>query len=644
MATDTFNSKAKILIVEDELIVAQNIDNQLRKLGYDVPGTTGSAQEAISLAEKFKPDLVLMDIKLSGSMDGISAAEQIRGRFGIPVVYLTAFADKETLQRAKITDPSGYILKPFELRNLHSTIEIALHKNQLEKKLKESELRFRILAESSPVGIFQTGIDGDCVYVNKKWCEFAGMSPKQAVGGGWVSAVYPDDRDRVAKAWYNSARTGSLFQQEYRFQTPQGEITWLFGSAAPLITESGDKIGYIGTITDITQRKNLEEELLTGRKLESVGILAGGIAHDFNNLLSVILGTISLMKEDSNITEDQFMMLESTEKASVQASDLAQKLITFSKGGWLNRKKFPVSLLIGEVIDQNFTHVSPSPSFKIDIPPGLLDVDGDKTQLKQVFLNLVLNAVEAGKETDQISITAGNIDNTKGNINTALKPGRYVRITVADKGMGIPREHLDKIFDPYFTTKEKGSKKGLGLGMTICYSVVKKHGGFIAVKSEECCGTTVDVYLPAAQEETPASVAIKDAKPAIKGRVMILDDEDIVLDVTRKMLERLGYQVEHAETGEQALDIFKQSAALGKRFDIILLDLVNKKGMGGKDTLKKIIETDPYAKVVALSGYSEPSDIVNLKAAGFTDALIKPFKLSDLKGLLEQLHTSPPGR
>jgi signal transduction histidine kinase len=238
----------------------------------------------------------------------------------------------------------------------------------------------------------------------------------------------------------------------------------------------------------------LEAELLTGKKLESIGTLAGGIAHDFNNLLAVIMGNISMIKNDPNITADQNSILRSAEKASAQAAELARKLITFSKGGWLDLKEIIFSQLIQETIRDNFPQEEDL--FDIDIAGNLRSIDGDKGQLKQVFNNLLLNAMEADKEKKgKITIAAGNVETPEENI--PLKNGQYVKVTVKDKGIGIPKEQLDKIFDPYFSTKVRWAKKGMGLGLAICYSIIQKHEGHISVSSEPGKGTTVEVYLPA---------------------------------------------------------------------------------------------------------------------------------------------------
>jgi PAS domain S-box-containing protein len=642
-------SKPKIMIVEDELIVVTNIEKQLKKAGYEIAATAISGEEAITKTSEVLPDLVLMDVRLAGPMDGVAAAEQIRNQYDIPVVYLTAYADDETLERAKTTDPHGYIIKPFEPNKLRSTIEIALYKHRVEKKLKESELRFRTLAASSPVGIFQTDIEGDCIYVNERWSKIAGLSNEEAQGKGWIKGLHPEDRDAISDAWYNIPKNGATFSSEYRFQTPSGKVTWVFGHAGALTDESGKKTGYIGTITDISARKKLEEEHLTLKKLEAIGILAGGIAHDFNNLLSVITGNISMLKRGDNLTPDQLSMLQSITRASSQAAELAHKLITFSKGGWLNRKRIDIEQMLKKVMQKIVPNLDAALDIKLVTDPGLLAVDGDEIQVKQVFLNLVNNAVDALKNAGKrkLTIHAQNMGNPEEDV--PLSAGPYVKISIRDNGKGIDEEHLDKVFDPYFTTKPMGTQKGLGLGLTICHSIVRKHDGFIRISSpaakEESGGTLVEVYLPAYKEDAKSKEKIahtKSASPEIfeakVKRVLVVDDDNIIQDVIAQMLKRLGYEQKICEEGRTAIEAYKMAKEEGKPFDVLLLDLVNKKGMGGIETIRKISHLDPdvKGKAIAISGYSDQSDLENLTKDGFIDILEKPFKWKDLKQVLEK--------
>jgi two-component system cell cycle sensor histidine kinase/response regulator CckA len=619
---------SRILIVEDEQIVAKHIENHLKKGGYDPVGVAALGEDAVRLAAELQPDLILMDIRLAGDMDGIQAAEKIRARFNIPIIYLTAFADTETLERSRNTEPFGYLLKPFEAKVLYSTIEIALYKHRMEKKLKESETRFRTLAEAAPVGIFQTDIHGDFIYVNEKWCKMDGLSPEEASRKGWENALHPEDREGISASWYQMVRTREKFALEYRFKTPDGKITWLFGQAAALEDEDGNSIGYIGTVSDITDRKNLEEKLLTGRKLESLGILAGGIAHDFNNLLAIIMGNISLVREEITPDENHYKMLENAEKAATEAGELAQKLITFSKGGWLMKKKIGLREILENSMEQALDNVACT--CETEFMENLRPVYGDENQLNQVFTNLLRNASEAMDGEGTITLRAENVELSSEDFYQ-LKTGKYVKVTIEDHGVGIPAEHMTKIFDPYFTTKDMGPQKGMGLGLTICYSIVNKHGGSIRLESEPGKGTTAEVYLPAFREKPATVVDKKGLTDKGKGRIMVVDDEPDILSITALMLEKMGYRVDTYEEGNGALDAYKRAVQEEQPFDAMLLDLFNKKGMGGEETLKKLLVFDPDAKVIAISGYLDDSDAGDLKKDGFCEVIIKPYRREELQ-------------
>ncbi|MCP5047290.1 MAG: hypothetical protein GY940_08970, partial [bacterium] len=266
-------------------------------------------------------------------------------------------------------------------------------------------------------------------------------------------------------------------------------------------------------ITDISKRKNLETERLTGKKLESIGILAGGIAHDFNNLLSIITGNISMLKVDDNIRNHQQKMLDIMGKAAGQAAELAHKLISFSKGQWINRRPIETRSILNELLREHFAALDSTANFKMDIPDDFPILGGDPSQLKQVFISLMKNSIEAIEDSPrkEITVTAENIGTPDPGL--PLKGDKYVKISFLDTGKGIREEHLGKIFDPYFTTKEMGTQKGLGLGLTLCYSTVKKHRGYIRAISpsmeDNTGGTRIDIYLPLPEDDestiTPTS-------------------------------------------------------------------------------------------------------------------------------------------
>jgi len=386
-----------------------------------------------------------------------------------------------------------YRLKSRSNKALEKEIE---ERRQTELKLRESEEKFRVLAEKSVVGIWI--IQDDIIkYANPRSSTIFKCPLEKIIGRNPLDLVMPEDRPIVYKnlqARLNG--TSTTLSYEFRGLANDEEMIYLesYGSS----THYQGQAAVLESIIDITRRKKTESELSKSRKMESIGILAGGIAHDFNNLLAVIVGNASMLKLSYNDMGDKFdNFLRNIEKASNQAADLAQKFITFSEGGWLMRKKVKIINILKDTI-----HLSPelkNVPFEISIPPELDYILGDERQLRQVMTNLLINASEATaeipKNKQKISITAKNISLEKEN-HLSLEEGNYINICVKDNGKGIQNEHLEKIFDPYFSTKNTVSQKGLGLGLAICYSIVKKHGGHIAIDSHARQGTSVNVYLP----------------------------------------------------------------------------------------------------------------------------------------------------
>ena len=312
-----------------------------------------------------------------------------------------------------------------------------------------------------------------------------------------------------------------------------------------------------------TKLQAAERERFKTRNLESIGVLAGGIAHDFNNLLTVILGNISLAKESGSTDKEQLSLLEQAEKVSMQAANLVNKLLTFSKGDILVKKKVELSALLQEAMALN--PVEAQYSIQVHIPEILMPIHGDERQLVQVFSNLVQNAGDAVSEKGTISIRAENtiLDTTN---KLKLLPGQFVHVSIEDTGIGIPEENIGKIFDPYFSTKAKGVRKGIGIGLAVCYSIIRKHSGHIAVNSSPGKGTLVDLYLPAfvtepliiKEEKYPPPPPVKK-KPTAKQKINILfmDDEESIIMISQDMLELMGYEVACFQEGSEAVSAYK---------------------------------------------------------------------------------------
>lgn len=365
-------------------------------------------------------------------------------------------------------------------------------RRQTEKELQESEEKFRALVEKSPVGI-RIIRDNVIKYANPMAAKIFGYTPGEILDKNLLELVIEEDRPGVSQHLEQQIKGNSTQSYQSRGITKEGDILHL-ESFASLIHYQGQP-AVLESIIDITSRKKQELEIIKSRNMEVAGALAGGIAHDFNNLLAVIIGNTGMLKLNIGSTSPGFLsLLDNIDKAAAQAMDLAQKFITFSTGDWMMRKKVRLCKILADIARFS-PGIAPIPG-KTSLPPDLDFIYADEAQLRQAITNLLLNAQEASYENNKkIALTAVNITLEKEN-PFSLKEGKYVKISVIDRGRGIPPELSEKVFDPYFSTKNTVNQRGLGLGLTICYSIVKKHEGHIAITSEVKKGTTVDLYLP----------------------------------------------------------------------------------------------------------------------------------------------------
>ena len=379
----------------------------------------------------------------------------------------------------------------------------------------------------------------------------------------------------------------------------------------------------------------VSEELLKERNLESLGILADGLAHDFNNLLMTILGNISLAKNRLTPGERSFGRLVEAEKACMAGKDLIHRLMTFSKSGRASIKPLSMASLLRE---WTTPYAGPRVHVNLLLADDLAPVEADEEQISQVVAELVTNACEAMPKGGTITVRAGTIALT-GDEGLPLAPGRYVRLSIEDTGIGIQEEHLSRIFDPYFPTKERGASRGSGLGLAIAYAIVKRHGGHIAVESATGVGTTFHIYLPVSTTEPLEAPATKARGAA---RILVVDDEDVVRETIVEMLTLIGYEVSSAKTGQEAVNAFREAQASGIPFSAVMLDLVMEDGMGGEETLQRLKAIDPGVKAIASSGYSGFATVSEWAEYGFSAAISKPYKIDELREKLDKLLKENP--
>ncbi|MBM9605487.1 hybrid sensor histidine kinase/response regulator [Desulfopila inferna] len=528
-----------------------------------------------------------------------------------------------------------------EQKVMERTADLYLAKTEAEKMNQDLRVvgaELQALLDNSPVGILFVGFDRRIQRVNPEITRITGYGHEELIGCT-TERLYPSREIflTLGETYYPILRKQGFCQSYSELQTKDGRLITCYWRGRTVVVEGGVE-GVIWSLEDVSIRLKMEEELLKVKKLESIGVLAGGIAHDFNNLLLAIIGNISLARrfigKDSRADE----LLVSAQKASNRAKDLTVKLLTFASGGDPVKSAEPLPQLLEE--SASFVLSGSNVKCNFNFSRGLWPVNMDKTQINQVIQNLVLNADQSMPEGGYITINCANINVTPGE-NLALRGGRYVRVSVTDSGIGIPQDILGRIFDPYFSTKEKDSHKGSGLGLAIVHSIISKHGGAITVDSSPGTGSTFDIYLPALDSlESTAAAVPEEIVSHGRGLILVMDDEEMIRNVVCRMLAHLGFKTVEARDGREALDLYGKHLEEDERFDAVIMDLTIPGGMGGEETVKKVLTIDSEAKVIVSSGYSSDPILDNYSSFGFCNIVSKPYQLHSLSRVLTQTLSS----
>ena len=687
---DTASKLTTILVVEDSPTQAEQIKYLLEDKGYAVM-VAANGKEGFEVAKKFRPTIIISDIVMP-VMDGYELAEKIKKDKDvrdIPIIFVTALTDRKDASRKASVVADGYFTKPYDdkyliskiealltasrqeegvdtkelevkfageryviasgrrqiLNFLLSTYENAVQQNQdlilmhrelhllneqLENRVVErteqlqaSEANFRALADNANDGILITaGSGGDTVYANRRIAEMTGWSVEELLKKNMRDYIAPDTFPDEIKL-YSQILEGMPCPNHCEVTISQKN-----GAAIPVEMTISRTLWHgqpavITSVRDITERKKRDEEFIRACKLKSLSTLAGGIAHDFNNLLTGILGNASIAKTFVNPGDNLHKIMTDLENTSLRAKDLTQQLLTFAKGGAPVKK----TVSIAKLLRDSATLVLSGSNVKCDfaIANDLWPAEVDEGQIAQVIHNLIINARQAMPDGGTIQVSAENFALSAEN-NPFIKNGKYVKITVKDTGVGIQEEHLPKIFDPYFTTKEEGS----GLGLATAYSIIKNHAGYIMAESAAGVGTTFYIHLPASKKEIGRVEAVEEKLVSGKEKILVMDDDDIIRDVAGKMLTKLGYEVDFARDGSEAIELYKKSKNSGRPFDVVIIDLTIPGGMGGRETMQKLLEIDPHVKAIVSSGYSDDAVMSNYTNYNFKGVIAKPYRIEEL--------------
>lgn len=622
----TEDARKQILIVEDEGLIAADIQRRLERLGYSVPAIARSGEEALDWVRSTPFDLVLMDIRLKGEMDGITAAQALKVEFETPVVYITAHADQETINRAKLTEPFGYILKPIGEAELRSTVQISLYKHEMEHRLRASEAWLSATLRSVGEGLIATDTEGEIVFMNPVAEHLTGRSNGDAHGRPLmdVLGLFEESVPALAKN-----PIVDLFPGEHRSYTlvakTGGEALVEVGCFENRAAEH--LLGWVLVVRDIRARREMERRLMQSQRMEAIANLAGGLAHDFNNQLTVILGyAIELSARLSGMEREQ--ALEIRHAASI-GSSITSQLLTLSRRDVVRFEALNVNQVICELQPLISRSLGEHRTLVTHLGSPMGFVRADRNQLKQVLLNLALNARDAMAEGGELRIETSTIEVASESPAARLyRPGAYIRLRVADSGEGMDKETLSRIFEPFFTTKKPGF--GTGLGLSIVHSIVVQSGGYISASSEVGQGTSFVILLPCVGtlkglSEVPASKAASTAgdRPAT---VLLVDDEDGVRRLMRCYLEREGYRVLEARSGEEAEHL---AQAHPEAIHILIAD-VAMPGMTGPQLAKRLSPLRPDMKVLFVSGYRHDMLDHDTLSSADVSHLSKPFAAPEL--------------
>jgi PAS domain S-box-containing protein len=626
-----------VLVVDDDADLRDNLIDILRDEGYH-PLPAASCAEALELAGKRNPMVALIDLKLPDGPGTDLLAGLKQDCPDCICMMITAFADLDTALIALEQGAYQYFQKPVHpvellqhLKKAFDNIQLREDQRDTQRQLKESEERFRELAELLPEIIYEMDPDVRLTFVNRRAFELFGYTQQEFEKGlNALDMIVPEERPKAVEAMKRvlSGRDSRL--NEYTALRKDGSTFPILIRSTRLLKD-GRPVGTRGLIIDVSEKKQLESQLIQAQKMEAIGTLAGGIAHDFNNMMMGIQGRTSLMLMDVHTAHPHFEHLTSIQNYVKSAAELTKQLLGFARGGKYQVKPLDINKLI---VDSSglFGRTKKEIQIHIKLPDDIRTVMADQAQIEQVLLNLYLNAWQAMSGGGELYLQTENIHLSEQAVEPYdVKPGPYVEIAVTDTGIGMNEKVRRRIFDPFFTTKNIG--RGTGLGLASAYGIIRSHGGFIKVSSTRGKGSTFRIYLPASGEEIRPDAGIREE--IFKGgeTLLLVDDEEMIIDIGQKMLERLGYKVLVAHGGKEALEVYQRHR---QRIQLIVLDVVMPE-MGGKQVFELLKKIDPKLKVLLASGYSMEGEAKEIMDQGCDGFIQKPFNMHELSQKLRSI-------
>jgi two-component system, cell cycle sensor histidine kinase and response regulator CckA len=522
-------------------------------------------------------------------------------------------------------------VNPLHLPNQPSQGTLVMVADISERKLVEELLwRQAHIVDQIHDAVISADLAGCITSWNQSAERLFGHSAAEMLGKPFTVLYPPDQSEVLTQKVITVLKEKGFYELELRLLHGSGNLFFAHLAISPLKDRDGDIIGVIAAIRDITERKIMENELIRTSRLESVSVLASGIAHDFNNLLTAILGNITMANLNADANAFVQERLAEAEKACIRAQNLTRQLLAFSTGEKPQKKLVSLSDLLQT--SASLVLRSSNVRRQAEIAPDLWWVEADAEQINQVLIHLLINADQAMPHGGVIRIQAENIRIPEKS-QIPLKPGPYVKVSIQDQGVGIPSEYLDKVFDPFFTTKRRGS----GLGLATVYTIIKKHDGHITVASTPPDGATFTIYLLASRKKGPL-IRPKTLKLSFgQGKILLMDDEEMILEVSSAMLRRLGYEVTVALNGAEAIEYFRLATLTGEPFDAVILDLTVPGGLGAKETIGELRQINPNAKVIVTSGFSDDPLMTDFQQYGFSSFMPKPYNLTQLSAVMHKI-------